>query len=503
MTSRTRTIATVFTVALAATLLGALVTTHAGPPPRVPEARGPVDAPRPTTLPAALQHTGPEGALGLGTFRDIARDVNNGVVNINTSKLVRRPRSPFHDFFGEAEPSLPESRSERMRQRSLGSGFVIDADGYILTNRHVIAEADEISVTFPEGDRYEAKVIGQDARTDVALIKIEPEAPLTVLPLGDSDTTQPGEWVMAIGNPFGLPGGGNSVSVGVVSFHGRDMQLQEGTSIDMIQTDAAINLGNSGGPLLNTRGEVIGINTMIVTDGGSRVNAGVGFSVPINVAKAIVPQLRERGKVIRGWMGVRIQAVTEDLAETYDLDEAKGAIVTSVTAGSPAEDAGIEPEDVILSADGREIGDNGDLSRYIASKAPDTEVELEVLRDGGRRTISITLGTFPDDPEATVAFQDTDRPRLGMSVRNLTPDLADRLGLPGGTRGVLVTDVETGEPAEEANLRQGDVIVSVNGEAIESVDEFERAVTGFESGDRIRLRVLNSQGYRVVVLRLK
>jgi len=325
---------------------------------------------------------------------------------------------------------------------------------------------------------------------------------LTVLPLGDSDTAEPGEWVMAIGNPFGLPGGGNSISVGVISFQGRDLQLQPGTSIDMIQTDAAINLGNSGGPLLNTRGEVIGINTMIITDGASRANAGVGFSVPVNVAKEILPQLRERGKVIRGWMGVTIQAVTEELAETYELDEAKGAIVSSVTSGSPAEEAGIEPEDVILAADGREIGDNGDLSRYIASKAPETVVELEVLRDGGRQTISITLGTFPEETTA-VARQDTDRPRLGMSVRDLTPALAARLDLPRGTQGVLITDVETGEPAEEANLRQGDVIVSVNGEAVESVDEFEGAVTGFETGDRIRLRVLNAQGYRIVVLRLK
>jgi serine protease Do len=501
MTSRTRTFATFFTVALTAALLGALFTTHAE---QAPEPRGRTAAATATAVPVALQVTDSGASFGLNTFRDIARTVNDGVVNINTEKLVRRPRSPFHNFFpGRDDPGLPESRSDEIRQRSLGSGFVVDADGHILTNRHVIEGADEVRVTFPGGKRYEAKVIGQDARTDVALIKIEPEEALTVLPLGDSDTAEAGEWVMAIGNPFGLPGGGNSVSVGVISFQGRDLVLQPQTSIEMIQTDAAINLGNSGGPLLNTRGEVIGINTMIVTDGGSRVNAGVGFSVPINVAKEILPQLREKGKVIRGWMGVTIGPMTEDLAATYDLSEAKGAVVNSVTPGSPAEDAGIEPEDVILAADDREIGDNSDLSRYIASKAPGTEVEVEVLRDGRRRTISITLGTFPEGPGDTVAREDVDRPRLGMSVRDLTPDLADRLGLPSGTRGVLVTDVETGEPAEEATLRQGDVIVSVNGEAVESVDAFEGAVTGFESGERIRLRVLNSQGYRVVVLRLK
>jgi serine protease Do len=497
MTSRTKTLATLFTAALAVTLVGALATTEA-PPPRVPEA--PASVPAPVPVAVGLQGS-PAGALGVDTFRDIARAVNDGVVNINTSKLVRRPRGFFHDFFGEREesPLGPETRSDRMRQTSLGSGFVIHEDGYILTNRHVIEGADEIEVSFADGGDYEAKVVGQDARTDVALIKIEPEGPLTALPLGDSDTTEPGEWVMAIGNPFNL---GNSVSVGVVSFKGRDLQLQRGTSIDMIQTDAAINPGNSGGPLLNTRGEVIGINTMIVTGGTSRVNAGVGFSVPINVAKEILPQLRERGKVVRGWMGVTIEPLTEALAETYGLEKAQGAVVTSVTPGSPAEDAGIEPDDVVLNANGKKIEDSSDLSRHIASIAPGTIVELTVLRDGEQREISITLGTFPDDPAPALARQETERFRLGMSVRDLTPSLAERLELPRGTRGVLITDVETGEPAEEAGLSRGGVIVSVNGRTVEGVDDFERELSRFASGDRIRLRVLYPGGYRMFVLRL-
>ena len=498
MTSRTKTLTTLFTAALAVTLLGALLTTRAG---RGAEARRSPAAP--ATIPVALQQSGPAVPFGLDTFRDIARALNDGVVNINTSKLVRRPGGPFHDLLGDDEngPLGPPSRSGRMRQTSLGSGFVVDTEGYILTNRHVIQGADEISVSFPDGRNYEAKVIGQDARTDVALIKIDPEGPLTVLRLGDSDPVEPGEWVMAIGNPFGLPGGGNSVSVGVVSYKGRDLVLQRGTSIDMIQTDAAINPGNSGGPLLNTRGEVIGINTMIVTAGASRANAGVGFSVPINVAKEILPQLRENGRVVRGWMGVTIQPLTEDLAATYGLDAPKGALVSSVTPGSPAEDAGIEPEDVVLAANDRLIEDSSDLSRYIASLAPDTDVELTVLHDGARQTISITLGTFPEDP-TTVARQETERHRLGMSLRDLTPTLAERLELPPNTRGVLITDVEAGEPAEEATLRRFDVIVSLNGQHVESVDDFERAISAFDDGDRIRLRVLTAQGYRVVVLRL-
>jgi serine protease Do len=496
MTSRTKTFALLLTTALAATLLGALLTTDVRPP-QVAESRPLL--PAPAAAPAAVQPTG--SGLGLDTFRNIARAVNDGVVNLNTSKLVRRPRGFFHDFFGQQEedsPLGPPSRSDAIRQTSLGSGFVIDEKGHILTNRHVIEGADEINVTFSDGTHYDAKVIGQDARTDVALIKIDPARPLTVLPLGDSDATEPGEWVMAIGNPFGL---GNSVSVGVVSFKGRDLTLQRGTSIDMLQTDAAINPGNSGGPLLNARGEVIGINTMIVTDGGSRVNAGVGFSVPINVAREILPQLRDRGKVVRGWMGVTINSMTEDLAATYDLDEAKGAIVTQVTPGSPAEETGIQPEDVILSADGRQIEDSSDLSRYIASKPPETEVELGVLRNGERKTMSITLGTFPDEP-TTIAREETERRRLGMSVRDLTPALARQLELPPNARGVLITDVEVGEPAEEAGLSRFDVIVSVNGEPVETVDEFESAISGFDSGEPVRLRVLNSQGYRVVVVRL-
>ena len=241
--------------------------------------------------------------------------------------------------------------------------------------------------------------MGRDARTDVGLLKIEATEPLTALTLGDSDKTEVGEWVMAVGNPFGLPGGGNSVTVGVVSFMGRDMRLEDprrGTSIGMIQTDAAINPGNSGGPLLNTRGEVIGINTLIVT-GGAQASAGVGFSVPINVAKEILPQLREKGKVTRGWMGVQINAVNEDLAATYGLKGAQGAYVSAVTAGSPAEKAGLQPEDVILSADTRAIQDNSDLSRYISSKAPGTTVKLEILRGKEKKAVPVTLGTFPDE----------------------------------------------------------------------------------------------------------
>jgi serine protease Do len=306
---------------------------------------------------------------------------------------------------------------------------------------------------------------------------------------------------MAIGNPFGL--GGQSVTVGVVSYKGRAIPLgTPGTSVDMIQTDAAINPGNSGGPLLNTRGEVIGINTLIITRGMPQ-SAGVGFAVPINVAKDILPQLRSRGKVVRGWLGVQIQALTDDMARTYRMKEGKGALISDVTNDSPAEKAGLKAGDVVTGVDGRAIEDNGDLSSYIASKAPGTTVNLRVMREGGEQTIAVVLGTFPDE----TADAESDAARhgdLGMTLRNLTPDTAERLEMPRSTKGVVVTGVEAGEAAEEAGLSRLDVIVSVNGAAVASVDEFEREIDRARPDGVARLRVRRQGGgYSFLVLKLK
>jgi len=501
MTPRTQTIASLFSVAMAAMLLGALVTSQLQRP-QAAEAR-------PTAAFATTQEGAARPGVTLDTFRDIAKRETAGVVNVNTSKVVNRQR--FRDFFGDDMmerffgPNDRGGGQERQTQRSLGSGFVIDKAGYILTNRHVVEGADQISVSFPNSKNYPAKLVGRDARTDVALLKIEPKEPLTVLDMADSDQVEVGEWVMAIGNPFGL---GNSVTVGVVSFKGRDLPLGavQGTTVEMIQTDAAINPGNSGGPLLNTRGQVIGINTLIITDGGARQSSGVGFSVPINVAKELLPQLREKGRVIRGWLGVRIQGLNEELAKTYGLKEAKGAVISEVTAGSPAEKAGLKAEDVIVTADGRPIRDNGDLSRYIASQTPGKTVKLDVLRNGQEKSFSVSLGTFKDDTaeeESTGAR----RGKLGMTLRDLTPAMAERLELPRGAKGALVWEVEAGEPAEEAGLQRADVIVSVNGTAVQSVEDFEKAVEAARPDGAARLRVLSSTGssvgYRIVVLRFQ
>ncbi len=499
MNTRTRTIASFFSVAMAAMLFGAVVTNQIQRPTAA-QARN-LD---PAASPAPL---GPGGSITLDTFKEIARRQTTGVVNINTKKVVRRSRGGegLQDLFGD---DLMErffgpqggGGAEAQTQRSLGSGFIIDPSGVVLTNRHVIDGADEITVSIGHHE-YVAKLIGKDARTDVAVLKIEPKETLTVLSLGNSDQTEVGEWVMAVGNPFGL--GGNSVTVGVVSYKGRTIPLgTPGTSVDMIQTDAAINPGNSGGPLLNTRGEVIGINTLIITRGVPQ-SAGVGFAVPINVAKEILPQLRERGKVVRGWLGVSITALNEDMARTYHIKEARGAVINDVTTDSPAEKAGVKPGDVVVGVDGRVVEDNGDLSRYIASKPPNTTVNLRVLREGGQeQTIAVKLGTFPEEG-AEDEGESGKRGQLGMTLRNLTPDVADRLELPRTTKGVVVTAVEAGDAAEDAGLARGDVIVSVNGAAVTSVADFEHEIDRARADGVARLRVRRGTAYSFLVLKLK
>jgi serine protease Do len=507
MNTRTRTIASFFSIAMAAMLLGAVVTTQVRTQTALarPAERDTATATQPVARPS--------GPITLDTFRDIARLQTAGVVNINTKRTVKRRSSdPFREFFGDdlmerffgPQGDAPRGgggdRPRNQTQRSLGSGFIIDAQGHILTNRHVIEGADQISITLNNGKDYDAKLVGKDARTDVALLKIEPKETLTHLRLGDSEQIEVGEWVMAIGNPFGL--GGNSVTVGVVSYKGRSMSLTRGTGVDMIQTDAAINPGNSGGPLLNTRGEVVGLNTLIVT-GGLQQSAGVGFSVPINVAKEILPQLRETGKVVRGWMGVSIQPITEELAKTYRMDEAKGALISDVTANSPAAKAGLEPDDVVVEVDGRRVEDNNDLSRYIASRAPGTNVRLKVLRGGAEKQISLTLGTFPDEVAEADDQEEEGGVQLGMTLRELTPDLAARLELPRTAKGVVIMDVEAGTAAEDAGLQRGDVIVSVNGQTVESPDDFKQEIDKARADGVARLRVRNGNTHRFTVLRLR
>ena len=498
MNNRTRTIASFFTVAMAAILLGAGLTAQLQRP-EVVHARA--------ADPVATAQRVP---VTLDTFRELARNLTPGVVNINTSTVVKRHHDPLRDFFGDDMmehffgPQGNGGGPERQTQRALGSGFVIDKTGYILTNRHVVDNAEKISVTLSgAGDKtYDAKLVGRDPRTDVALLKIEPKEALTALEMGDSDQTEVGEWVMAIGNPFGL--GGNSVTVGVVSYKGRALPLgTRGTFVDMIQTDASINPGNSGGPLINTRGQVIGINTLIITGNGGAQSAGVGFAVPINVARDVVAQLRDKGKVVRGWLGVQIQPVSDDLAKTLKLKEAKGAIVGDLTAGSPAEKAGIKPGDVIVSADDKPMADNNELARYISGKSPGTAVRLKVIREGSEKSFTVTLGTFPEEGQETEEADQGGKPQLGMTLHDLSGDLAERLELPRGTKGVVVMDVEAGEAAEDAGLQRGDVIVSVNGSPVDGVDSFEAEIAKAKPDGLARLRVRRGNSHQFLVLKLK
>jgi serine protease Do len=446
----------------------------------------------------------PGGAITLGTFQAIAHRDDAAVVNISTSKVVHEARmqDPFAELFGRnGSPFMaPWGRGdgEALTQRSLGSGFVVDAKGYVLTNRHVVDGADQVQVTLANGHHYKAKVVGEDARTDIALLKIEPREALTALPLGDSDGTQVGEWVMAVGNPFGL--GGNSVTVGVVSFKGRALDLStHGTPIDMLQTDAAINPGNSGGPLINARGEAVGINTLIMT-GGAQQYSGVGFAVPINVARDILPQLRDKGHVVRGWLGVQIQGVDEDLAKSLKMSDTRGAIVSNVTPGSPADEAGLKPGDVVRGLDGKPVETSSDLSSRVASMGPGGRVALDVLRDGSEKTIHAKLGTFPDEQVAEARGQEG-HGRLGVAVRTLTPDVAQGLDLPADAHGVVIVQVEPGGPAETAGLRERDVVVSVDGQAVADAGAFRASVEKVHAGDVLRLRVRRGSGYFFVAVR--
>jgi serine protease Do len=495
MKSQWKTVGSIAIAGAAGLLLGAFGSGEIRGAERAPEA-----AARVQPAPAA-----PYGAITLGTFQAIAHRDDAAVVNISTSKVVHEARmqDPFSEFFGRNGSPFPSpwgrGGDETLTQRSLGSGFVVDAKGYVLTNRHVVDGADKVEVTLANGHRYKAEVVGEDGRTDIALLRIEPHETLAALPLGDSDKTQVGEWVMAVGNPFGL--GGNSVTVGVVSFKGRTLDLSShGTPVDMLQTDAAINPGNSGGPLIDAGGEAVGINTLIMT-GGAQQYSGVGFAVPINVAREILPQLRDKGHVTRGWLGVQVQAIDEDLAKTLKMSDNHGALVSNVTPGSPADEAGLKAGDVVRSLDGQAVETSSDLSSRVAAKGPGARVGLDVLRDGADRKVEVKLGTFPEADQAQASAGEG-HGKLGLSLRTLTPDLAQSMDLPSDARGVAIVQVEPGSPAEAAGLQERDVVVSVDGQPVADVGAFRAAVEKARPEDVVRLRVRRGTGYLFVAVRL-
>jgi serine protease Do len=421
------------------------------------------------------------------------------VVNISTTQVseTRGPQEfgspfgeedPFNDFwkrfFGGPMPRGPQ------RQRSLGSGFVIDPDGSILTNNHVVENAQKILVKLSDEQEYEAKVVGRDPKTDIAVIKISAKTNLTAASLGDSDNLEVGEWVMAIGNPFGLD---STVTSGIVSAKGR--HIGQGPYDNFIQTDASINPGNSGGPLMNLRGEVIGINTAIFSRSGG--NIGIGFAIPINLVKELLPQLRGKGKVTRGYLGVLIQKVTPEIAESLGMERGRGALVANVSKDGPAERAGVKVGDVIIEFDGKEIKDSGELPIVVARTPVDRKVRMKVLRDKKELPLSVTVGELKDEEVVASA---PEKGELGMAVQRLTPQIAESLGL-DKTDGVVVSAVDPGSAADEAGIRRGDVIVEIDRKPIRSIDEYKKAVAGIQKGKGVLLLV--RRGESTLFLALK
>ena len=386
---------------------------------------------------------------------------------------------------------------------SLGSGFVIHPDGYIVTNQHVVDKATKILISFLDDKKtYEAKVIGVDEKTDLALIKVDVQEKLTAIPLGDSDAISPGDWVVAIGNPFRL---GHTATLGIVSAKSRRVP-QEGRPYDsFIQTDASINPGNSGGPLVNIRGEVVGINTAIFSPGrigASGFNIGIGFATPINLVKTIIPQLHTKGKVTRGWLGVLIQPVSEDVAAAMKLEEASGALVADVMNNSPASKASLKRGDVIISFDGKKVVENDSLPLIVAQTEISKVVEVEVIRNGKKLVFKVKIEELHDEEKTAEDEEKTEAEEtsLGLTVQDLTADIARGLGVEE-TKGVVVTGILPDSPAAESGLKRGDVILEVNTELLSNAKEFRRLAKNVEKSKPLLLLV--RRGENTVFLTLK
>jgi serine protease Do len=420
---------------------------------------------------------------------DTAKNASPAVVNVSTTQKVERRRpprfgpmpgpfggeDPFEEFFRRFFPDRPPPG----QARSLGSGFIISEDGYIITNNHVVGEADKITVRLSDKEEYEAKVIGSDDKTDLALIKINAKHPLPTVPLGKSADLQVGDWVMAIGNPFGLE---QTVTAGIVSAKGR--VIGAGPYDDFIQTDASINPGNSGGPLLNLKGEVVGINSAIFSQSGG--NIGIGFAIPIDLAKSIVAQLKDKGKVTRGWLGVAIQSVTPELAKSFGLKEPMGALVAEVTKDGPAEQAGLERGDVITAFNGTTIKDSHELPALVARTPVGEKAEVTVLRGGKEKIFAIKLGELTDQ-QAKAERGEESGENWGMTVASPSSELARRFQLDRNQKGVVVTEVEPGSSAELAGIQVGDVIEEVNRQPIESVEDFNQAIAAAKDKETLLL----------------
>jgi serine protease Do len=472
-----------------------------------------------------LSAAAPAAARGPEAVADVAEQVIDAVVNISTSQTVdaRRgampqlpPGSPFEEFFeeffknrrgGQNGGDGPQQRSPR-RVNSLGSGFIIDPSGVVVTNNHVIADADEITVILDDGTKLKAEVTGRDKKTDIALLKVKSDKPLKAVKFGDSDKLRLGEWVIAIGNPFSL---GGTVTAGIVSARNRD--IQSGPYDNYIQTDAAINRGNSGGPLFNLDGEVIGVNTAIISPSGGSI--GIGFAVPSKTVVAVIDQLKQYGETRRGWLGVRIQQVTDDIAESLSIKPARGALVAGIADNGPAKPAGIEPGDVIVKFDGKDIHKMGDLPRIVADTPVGKEVDVQVIRKGKEETKKVKLGRLEDGEKQEAVASKTDptppeksvvKRTLGLDLANLNDDLRKRYKIKDTVKGVLITAVDPSSNAAEKRLTPGDVIVEIAQEPVRNADELQKRVDALKSGGRrsALFLVANAEGeVRFIALNLQ
>ena len=436
-------------------------------------------------------------------FIEAAKALKPAVVNISSRRTApteegrrgfrRRPfpfggEDPFQEFF---DRFFGEQRRPRHRP-SLGTGFIINTNGYIVTNNHVVEDADEITVTLASKEEFEATLIGRDPKTDLALLRVNSPLPLPTVPFGNSENLEVGEWVLAIGNPFGL---GHTVTAGIVSAKGRI--IGAGPYDDFIQTDASINPGNSGGPLFNMRGEVIGINTAIMRSG-----QGIGFAIPINMAKNVLSQLHNKGNVTRGWLGVAIQSISPEMLNAFQLDDANGALVSGIVTDAPADKAGLQQGDVIVGFHGSKVDDSSALPGLVAVVAPGTTVEVEIIRDGERMTIPVTLGELEDDDAARIASLEPSgvEELLGIQVEAITDDMARELRT-HDERGVVVTDVADQSPAATAGIQPGDIIREVNRRTVENLDAYEDATAALEEDEPVLLLLERRGNHLYVALR--
>jgi serine protease Do len=471
-------------------------------------------------LPAA---TSPALARGPDAIADIAESVIDAVVNVSTSQTVDAkpgampqlpPGSPFEEFFDEffknrrGQGENPDRDRTPRRVNSLGSGFIIDPSGIVVTNNHVIADADEITIILNDGSKLKAEIMGRDLKTDLALLKVKPDKPLRAVQFGDSDKLRLGEWVVAIGNPFSL---GGTVTAGIVSARNRD--INSGPYDNYIQTDAAINRGNSGGPLFNLNGEVIGINTAIISPSGGSI--GIGFAVPSKTAVPVIDQLRRYGETRRGWLGVRIQQVTDEIADSLNLKPARGALVAGIDYKGPAKPAGIEPGDVIVIFDGHEIKEMRDLPRVVADTPVGKEVQVVVVRKGKEETKTVKLGRL-EDGEKQAALTKNEAPAapeeksvvkktLGLNLTNMSDDVRKRYKIKDGVKGVVITGVDDNSPASDKRISAGDVVVEVAQEPVTTAEEVQTRIDQLKKDGRksALLLIANAEGeLRFVALAL-